>query len=200
MEYDISEFKKLKEKINKNKEELIINIQKTFTKIRTDLNEREDKLLNKVEETYKNLFFDEKSSREIESLPNKVKQVLESTNDIKDKNNVLSSEINNYIQFEKNFDKINEINKIRTNCIQKKVKISFKYNNNELDNIIKKFGEIKEEIDYIEEKVEKIYQELEEDYGISGFVEEDSAKLMIRELNLDKGSIIEWIENNLVNN
>ena len=96
LENDIDKFKELKEKINKNKEELIINIQKTFTKIRTDLNEREDKLLNKVEEIYKNLYFDEKNSREIERLSNKVKQILESNNKIKDKNNKLNYEIHKY--------------------------------------------------------------------------------------------------------
>ena len=198
LENDIDKFKELKEKINKNKEELIINIQKTFTKIRTDLNEREDKLLNKVEEIYKNLYYDEKNSREIERLSNKVKQILESNNNIKDKNNELSYEINNYIQFEKNFDKVEEIHKIMANCFEKKVKISFKYNNNELDNIIKNFGEIKEEKDIDEEEVDEIYQELEDDYGISGYIEEAAAKLKIRELNLDREAIIEWIENVVV--
>ena len=197
LENDIDKFKELKEKINKEKEELIINIQKTFTKIRTDLNEREDKLLNKVEKIYKILYYDEKNSREIERLSNKVKQILESNNNIKDKNNELSYEINNYIQFEKNFDKVEEIHKIMANCFKKKVKISFKYNNNELDNIIKNFGEIKEEKD-IDEEVDKLYQELEDDYGISGYIEEAAAKLKIRELNLDREAIIEWIENSLI--
>ena len=122
---------------------------------------------------------------------------MESNNNIKDKNNELSYEINNYIQFEKNFDKVEEIHKIMANCFKKKVKISFKYNNNELDNIIKNFGEIKEEKD-IDEEVDEIYQELEDDYGISGYIEEAAAKLKIRELNLDREAIIEWMENSLI--
>ena len=80
----------------------------------------------------------------------------------------------------------------------KKIKISFKYNNNELDNIIKNFGEIKEEKDIDEEEVDEIYQELEDDYGISGYMKEAAAKLKIRELNLNREAIIEWIENCVV--
>ena len=63
--------------------------------MRTDLNEREDKLLNKVEETNKNLFFYEKNCKEIERISIKVKQILESTKNIKGENNELSNEINN---------------------------------------------------------------------------------------------------------
>ena len=49
-----------------------------------------------------------------------------------------------------------------------------------------------------EEEVNKIYNELEDDYGISGYIEEELAKLKIRELKLDRDAIIEWIENSLV--
>ena len=49
-----------------------------------------------------------------------------------------------------------------------------------------------------DEEVDKIYNELEDDYGISGYIEEELAKLKIRELKLDRDAIIEWIENSLV--
>ena len=207
LESNINKFKVLKERINKNKEELIINIQKAFTKIRTYLNEREDKLINEVEETYKNLFFDEKNSKEIEKLSIKVKQILESTKNIKDENNELSNEINNYIKFEKNFENIEEMNKIMNNSIEKKVKITFNYNINELENIIKKFGEIKEE-KYDEkedkekkygDKEEEIYKELEETYKISNYKDKEFIIMIIRQLNFDRDLILQWIDNNLIN-
>ena len=42
------------------------------------------------------------------------------------------------------------------------------------------------------------YQELEDDYGVSGFIEEEAFKHKIVELNCDKDRIIEWIENDLI--
>ena len=114
LEKTINQFKVLIEQINKNKEELILEIQKVFTKIRTALNEREDELLSKVKEIYESSFFDEEIVKESEKLPIKVKQSLDSINkvkEIKDKENELSSEINYYIEFENNLNKIDELNK-----------------------------------------------------------------------------------------
>ena len=48
-----------------------------------------------------------------------------------------------------------------------------------------------------EEMVNEIYDELEESYGISGFIDEELAKDKIRELKLDKNKLCEWIENTL---
>ena len=53
--------------------------------------------------------------------------------------------------------------------------------------------------DDFEKKVDEIYKELEEEYGISGFIEEEAAKEKIRELKLDRAAINEWIENTLIN-
>ena len=50
-----------------------------------------------------------------------------------------------------------------------------------------------------DEEVDKLYQELEDEYGISGFIEEEAAKAKIRELNCDRDQIVDWIENNLLN-
>ena len=44
----------------KNKEELKIKIEKTFTKIRSVLNNREDELLLGVDKEFKDLYYDEK--------------------------------------------------------------------------------------------------------------------------------------------
>ena len=48
-------------------------------------------------------------------------------------------------------------------------------------------------------KVKEIYDEIEEDYGISGFIDEEKAKDKIRELKCNKGKIYEWVENALFN-
>ena len=50
-----------------------------------------------------------------------------------------------------------------------------------------------------EELVNIRYQELEDEYGISGFIEEEAAKAEIKKLNCDKEKIKEWIENTLIN-
>ena len=50
-----------------------------------------------------------------------------------------------------------------------------------------------------DEKVDKLYDELEEEYGISGFVEEAVAKQKIRDFNLNKDEIVNWIETSLLN-
>ena len=49
-----------------------------------------------------------------------------------------------------------------------------------------------------DEKVNQLFQELDEDFGIAGFMDEDAAKAKIRELNCDKEKCIEWIEGNLM--
>ena len=50
----------------------------------------------------------------------------------------------------------------------------------------------------VEEKVNQIYNELEETYGISGFFEEEVTKGKIRELKLDRILIKKWIEDTLI--
>ena len=68
------------------------------------------------------------------------------------------------------------------------------------DEIIKKIIELNFDEDKIKNyfDIKKIYEELEEDYGISGYIEEEMAKNKIVELNFDKYRIIEWVENLLV--
>ena len=55
----INELKKIYEKINENKEEIKLKIQKTFTKLRNILNNREDELLLEVDNKFNNLFYKE---------------------------------------------------------------------------------------------------------------------------------------------
>ena len=155
LENTINHFKILIEQINKDKEYLILGIQKVFTKIRTALNEREDELISKVKEIYKESFFDEEIVKESEKLPLKVKQSLESINEIKEIPNIekeLSSEINYYIEFENNLNKIEEINKTINKCNSNKTRIVFESNYNQLENLIKKFGNINIQFEEKEEK------------------------------------------------
>ena len=58
LDQSINELKNIYEKINKNKEQLKINIQKLFTKIRNELNEREYLLLLDVDKQSE-IFLDE---------------------------------------------------------------------------------------------------------------------------------------------
>ena len=250
-----------------------------------------------------------------------MKQSLDSIKnikEIKDKENELSSEINYYIEFENNLNKIDELNKSIIKCNSNKSKIIFDYNKDEIENNIKIFGNIKNAVVYIEfeekniekiidikyskfftvqnikimnighklyknlclvkdkvnsskeinffepnnpngineliikgdfepkkpdnfnvslcirnpkpnqiykmiiyvrEKIEdynlsepfeiiikvygdevnELYQELEDEYGISGFIEEEAGKAKIREFNCNRDIIVDWIENNLLN-
>ena len=76
----------------------------------------------------------------------------------------------------------------------------FNDNNLKEDDIIKKIIELNFDVDKIKNyfDIEKIYEELEEDYGISGYIEEEMAKIKIVELNFDKDRIIDWVENTLL--
>ena len=76
----------------------------------------------------------------------------------------------------------------------------FNDNNLKEDDIIKKIIELNFDEDKIKNyfDIKKIYEELEEDYGISGYIEEEMVKNKIVELNFDKDRIIEWVENILV--
>ena len=181
LEPKINKFNSLKDEtnINKNKEELIKEIQKTFTNLRYALNKREEQLLSEVEEKFKNIY-DDNIIKEIEKLSKKVKEGLESINLLKEKNE-LNYEINYYIEFENNFKKIDEINEKLIEFNSKEIVINFEINNNEIENIIKKIGNINKNVFDDYEKVDQIYIELDDNYTISSLIEEDVVKKKIRE-------------------
>ena len=115
-----NEIKTIYEKLNKDKEELKINIQKIFTKIRNALNDREDTLLSEVDQKYRDIFMDENTIKQRENLPGRAKISLEKGKEISNENkwdneNIINSLINDCINIE---NEINEINKINT-TIQK---------------------------------------------------------------------------------
>ena len=147
-EQTINELKNIFEKINKNKEDLKIQIQKLFTKIRNKINEREDELLSEVDTQFESLYFKEDIIKESEKLPNKIKLSLEKgkINDDEWKDdNKLSSLINICINIEKKIKEIDIINKKIKNSNTSNLIIKFNsndYKENKLINSINKFGDV----------------------------------------------------------
>ena len=152
LELSINELKKLFKRINENKEELKLKIQKLFTKIRGALNEREDELLLEVDNQYDKLFLKEDIIIESEKLPNKIKislekgKLIEKENE-ENKNIKLNSYINDCINVEKNIKLIDEINEKIEKCnSNKNIVIKFIPDENENDGVsqfletIKTFG------------------------------------------------------------
>ena len=147
LEESINEIKLLFEKINKTKEELKLNIQKTFTKIRNTINEREDELLLEVDNIYNKEFFKEDLIKNCEKLPNKIKSLLEkgkSINNDWNDDNKLYSIINDCINIENNIKEINIMNdNVKKNNMNNEIKINFIHE--DIDNFIqtiKNFGKI----------------------------------------------------------
>ena len=106
----INKLKTIFEKINNNKEELKLKIQKIFTKLRNELNNREDELLLEVDNQYDNIFFKENVIKDVEKLPIKIKVSLEKSKLIEEKENeMLNSLINDCINIENNIKEINII-------------------------------------------------------------------------------------------
>ena len=145
----INDLKIIVERIDKNKEELKMNIQKIFTKLRNCLNDREDELLLEIDKKYNELSLNEEIIKEIDKFPNKIKISLEKGKEIENNwnNNKLNSLINDCLNIENN---IKDINKIKENITKNNsLKFEFIFIPNEdginqfLENI-KKFGEIKE--------------------------------------------------------
>ena len=101
----IKELKILFDKMEQKKEEIKLQIQKTFTKIRNELNRREDELLIELDNKYNKMSINDNMIKEYEKLPNKVKLSLEKgksiDNDWNDINKLTSS-INTCINIEDN--------------------------------------------------------------------------------------------------
>ena len=145
----INQMKIIFEKIDKNKEKLKNDIQTIFTKIRNSLNEREDKLLLEVDKKYNDIYFNEEIIKESDKLPNKIKISLEKGKEIENNwnNNKLNSLINDCLNIENNINYINKINENIIKCNSIKTEFSFISNEDEINQlfeIIKKFGDIKD--------------------------------------------------------
>ena len=128
LEESINSLKNIFEKINENKEELKLKIQKIFTKIRNELNNREDELLLQVDKEYEKNFFKEELIKESEKLPNKITYFLKK-GQLLDKeyndNNKIKSLISDCINIENN---IKDINNIKSKIKKSKDSINLKFN------------------------------------------------------------------------
>jgi len=144
----INKLKEILQKVEKDKENLKLKVQKIFTKIRNNLNDREDELLLEIDKLFNNKFFNEEIINNGEKLPKKIKASLEKGKLINKEwdNNNLNLYINYCINIENNIKSMNEINEKFNGC-KKNEKIKFKFNPNEesLNKFIEKikaFGKI----------------------------------------------------------
>jgi len=78
IENSINELKQILEKINKDKEELKMEIIQKFTKMRSAINEREDKILSEIDSKFNDLFCQEGDDiiKKSEKFPEKIKNSL----------------------------------------------------------------------------------------------------------------------------
>ena len=95
--------------IEKDKEELKINVLNIFTKIRNTLNEREEELLKEIDNIFDNKYINGDLIKKVEKLPNQIKLSLEKGKLIDkewDERNI-NSYINDCINIENNIKIIN---------------------------------------------------------------------------------------------
>ena len=132
----------------KKKEELKMEIQKSFTKIRNAINDREDELLSDIDKNFSDLFLDGEIIKETEKLPNKIQLSLDKGKSISNitnnsNNNNLNSLINDCLNIEINIGEINKINQrmIKFKSSQNKIEfIQTEEDINKLCDKIKYFG------------------------------------------------------------
>jgi len=170
LESSINELKKLFDKINENKEEFKLKIQKIFTNIRNNLNNREDELLLEVDKEFNNLFGNEDIIKEGEKLPEKIKKSLEKGKKLENewKDNKLISIINDCINIENDISQINKINENINRCQKNnKAKINLCLNDDEINKLtenIKNLGK--------------------------------SSKIFFSKINFDENMVKDWIGKN----
>lgn len=128
---------------------------------------------------------------------NKDEIINDIKNKIYEKEQLIINEKAEIIFNELNFDNVN----LDKKEVLDKIKES-KLNKEEVQNWInekKPKPEPNSEPEQNNDLVDTIYNELEEEYGISGFLEEELAKQKIKDFGCDKPKIIQWIENSLIN-
>ena len=95
-----------------------------------------------------------------------------------------------------------EINKMKAKIMYDEIIIKYK-DIKDIDteeNIINKIIELNFDENKVKEyyNVRGIFDELEEEYGISAMFEEEAMKDKIKELHCDKNLIREWVESNIM--
>ena len=163
------ELKKIVNEINKDKENLKLEIQNLFTKIRNKLNEKEEQLFSEIDKQYDRTLFDENFIKKCEKIPNKIKISIEKGEEtLKSKwndDNILSNLINNCIIIENILNDINNINfniqEIKYNGINFKLDLQKKDIDNFIDSI-NNFGKI---VKYYREKIVDIKKFYENNFN-----------------------------------
>ena len=137
----LESLKVLFQNIEKDKENLKLDIQTIFTKIRTILNEREDELLSEVDNLFTTKYFNEDIIQKGAKLPKQIKISLERGKLLEKEwdNNYLYSYINDCIHIENNIKKINSINERINQCnIKTLIKFYFLPKDDSLNKFIEK--------------------------------------------------------------
>ena len=169
--------KDLYENIIKAKEEIKLNISKTFTKIRNMINEREGQLLLELDNIFENTYFNEELIKKGEKITSQIKCILEKGRlTIKEWNekNKLIERINDCIKIEYIIETIREIIENIEKCISDKIKIIFLQENEYYEHLIEDIKEcceiIKEEKEekeeeYPEERIKRIKKKKKKNIG-----------------------------------
>ena len=206
IENSIKQLKILFEKINSNKEELKIKVQKIFTNLRNALNNREDKLLFEIDKQYNDLFFDESLIKISEKIPEKIKVSLEKGKLIGEQwndENKLCFLINDCINIENNIKDINMIISSIEKCNENKnIKVKFLPEENEINNFItfiNSFGIISNNKNKYKFKKSPLNFNMSKEYDIIGIndnilikTDPTSLKTYICEYELEKGIENKW--------
>ena len=160
----INRFDSSKQKIVERKEALKKEIKTSFDKLRAKLNERENELYKEVEGAFNKTYFGDDIIKKSEEFPEDVKNCLESGNSIKErknKNGELTFEIHYFMEFENKINKLVEKNKKLDKFSSNQTKIFFKKEEKNLNNEIKKFGNLKFElINNIKDEEEQQQEEI----------------------------------------
>ena len=105
LDNSINQLKIIFRKMNENKEELKLNIQKLFTKIRNAVNNREDELILEIDKLFEKIYFNDNIIKLCEKLPSRVNISLEKSKEINkywNDDKKLNSLINDCINIENN--------------------------------------------------------------------------------------------------
>ena len=137
---------KTNEKIAKDREDIHLKIEKTFSKIRSKVNNREEEILAEVNGLFDKMYIDEKNLKKWDELPNSIKSSLEKEKKIESNDDKLVLFIDECINIENNLKEINKINQIIKKNIDKGYKeVQFNFDEEQIDSLlgyIKIFGNI----------------------------------------------------------
>lgn len=137
---------KTNEKIAKDREDIHLKIEKTFSKIRSKVNNREEEILAEVNGLFDKMYIDEKNLKKWDELPNAIKSSLEKGKKIESNDDKLVIFIDECINIENNLKEINKINQIIKKNIDKGYKeVQFNFDEEQIDSLlgyIKIFGNI----------------------------------------------------------